>query len=87
MNALPNNAQKIIRKHGKSYLVSTRRRAFTIRNREHEEKWNVVKHFTVDTVTERDCTGRKVVVESACYTRIDVFDTKRPTTSKKSSKQ
>ena len=80
MNALPNNAQKIIRKHGKSYLVSTRRRAFTIRNREHEEKWNFVKHFTVDSVTERDCTRRKVVVESACYTSIYVFDTTRRTT-------
>ena len=53
---LPNNTQKITRKHGKSYLLSTRRRAFTIRGREHEEKCNVAKRFTVDIFTERDCT-------------------------------
>jgi len=55
-NALPNNTQKITRKHGKSYLLSTRRRAFTIRGREHEEKCNVAKRFTVDIFTERDRT-------------------------------
>ena len=56
MNALPNNTQKITRKHRKSYLLSTRRRAFTIRGREHEEKCNVAKRFTVDIFTERDRT-------------------------------
>ena len=81
MNALPNKyKQKITRKHGKSYLLSTRRRAFTIRGRKHEKKCNVAKRFLVDIFTERDRTLRKVVGESACYTSIYVFDTKRRTT-------
>ena len=35
---------------------STRRRAFTIRSREQEEKCNVAKRFTVDVLTERNRT-------------------------------
>lgn len=41
LNASPNKTQKTTRKHGKSYLLSTRRRAFSIRGREHKEKCNV----------------------------------------------
>ena len=81
MNALPNDTQQIARKHGKSYILSTKRIAFTIRG-EHEEKCNVAKRFTVDIFTERDRVAllRKVVSESACYTCIYVFETKRRTT-------
>ena len=78
LNALPNNTQKITRKRGKSYLFSTRRRAFNICGMEHEEKCNVAKRFTVDIFTERDrkwSLVSKVVVESAGYT-IYIFDTK-----------
>ena len=53
---MPNNTQKIKGKHDKSYLLSTRRRAFTIRGRKHEEKCIVAKRFTVDIFTERDRT-------------------------------
>ena len=49
------------------------------RGREHEEKCNVGKRFTVGFFPERDRTFTGKVVESACYTSIYVFDTKRLT--------
>ena len=41
-------------------------RAFTIRGREHEEKCNVAKRFTVDISTERD----RIFTESGLWIRL-----------------
>ena len=103
MSLFPSDAPKFsssmnaTRKHGKSYLLSTRRKLYTFTIRaEHEEKsekGNVAKRFTVDGsmfLRKEIALLRKVVEESACYACIFVVETKRRTTrfkSKKSSKQ
>ena len=75
MNALPNDTQKSTRKHGKSYLLSTRRKLYTFTIRaEHEEKsekGNVAKRFTVEheEKSEKGNVAKRFTVDGSMFLR------------------
>ena len=77
LNALPNNTQKVTRKHGKSYLLSTKveHSPFAVRNtRRNATLRNVSQSIFL---RKEIALLQKVVGKFACYTSIYVFDTER----------
>ena len=78
MNALPNDTQKSTRKHGKSYLLSTRRKlyTFTIRAEQEEksEKGNVAKRFTVEheEKSEKGNVAKRFTVDGSMFLRKEI---------------